>query len=158
MIRMRFVNGDDQVSRLIELRGGTSMPFCPSHVECVTPEGKYLGQRYDGGMQAREPGYDAKWLAHEKIVELPVTQAQADAFYTRGKSLIGAPYDWKAIVDFALPVNLHLFDHAICSATMTQLLRTLGCEYFPMPLTVPFHQISPRDLMLILSSHVQIDH
>ena len=28
----------------------------------------------------------------------------------------------------------------------------------PMPLTVPFHHISPRDLLLMLSSHVQIDY
>lgn len=158
MIRIRFCHGKDQLSHLIELRGGTCMPFTPSHVECVTPDGKFLGQRFDGGMQARNPGYDVTWLEHEKFVDLPVSQAQADAFYAKGMSLIGAPYDWKAIIDFAIPVNLHLFDHAICSATMTQLLRTKGCEYFPMPLTVPFHQISPRDLMLILSSHVQIDH
>ncbi len=158
MIRLRFVHGRDPLSRMIELRSGTAMPFCPSHVECVTPEGKYLGQRFDGGMQAREPGYDAKWLEAARIVELPVTADQSDAFYAKAKSMIGLAYDWKAIVDFALPVNLHLFDHAICSATMTQLLRSKGCEYFRMPLAVPFHQISPRDLLLILSSHIQIDH
>lgn len=158
MIRLRFVHGRDPLSRLIELRGGTAMPFCPSHVECVTPSGKYLGQRYDGGMQARAPGYDARWLEAARIVDLPVTAAQAEAFYARAESMIGLPYDWRAILDFMVPVNLHLFDHAICSATMTQLLRTAGCDYFAWPLTVPFHQISPRDLFLVLSSHVKIDH
>jgi hypothetical protein len=41
---------------------------------------------------------------------------------------------------------------------MVLALRAKGCEYFPMPLVVPAHHISPRDLFLILSSHVQIDH
>lgn len=158
MIRLRFVHGRDPLSRLIELRSGTAMPFCPSHVECVTPEGKYLGQRFDGGMQAREPGYDAAWLEVSRIVDLEATPKQEKAFYDRARSMIGLSYDWKAIMDFIVPVNLHLFDHAICSATMTQLLRTPGCDWFPWPLTVPFHQISPRDLLLMLSSHVKIDH
>jgi hypothetical protein len=156
VIRIRFVHGRDPLSHMIELRSGTAMPFCPSHCECVTPEGKYLGQRFDGGMQAREPGYDAKWLEFSRIVDLPCSPAQEKAFYDKANSMIGLSYDWKAIIDFALPVNLHLFDHAICSATMTQLLR--ACEWFAWPLAVPFHQISPRDLLLMLSSHIQIDH
>lgn len=158
MIRLRFVNGNDPLSKMIIAREGLCMPFTPSHVECVTPEGLFLGQRFDGGMQARHPGYDAKWLANERIVELPATEAQANAFYNYVTKAIGQSYDWKAIGSFILPQNFHLSDHAICSAKMTLALRTKGCEWFPMPLTVPAHQITPRDLLLILSTHVQIDH
>jgi len=158
VIRIRFVKGRDELSRMIEEREGLAMPFTPSHVECVTPEGKYLGMRFDGGMQAREPGYDARWLEAERVVDLPCTDAQAQAFYAYMTLSIGEPYDWKAIGSFILPQNFHLSNRAICSAKVTLGLRAKGCEWFPMPLAVPAHQISPRDLLLVLSSHVQIDH
>jgi hypothetical protein len=41
---------------------------------------------------------------------------------------------------------------------MVAALRSKGCEFFKWPLTVPFHHISPRDLLLILSTHVEIPH
>jgi hypothetical protein len=69
------------------------------------------------------------------------------------------PYDWVSILGFVLTeVHLHTVGSLICSAIMTAALRTKGCEYFAMPLTVPFHKISPRDLLLMLSSHVEISH
>lgn len=134
------------------------MPFTPSHVECVSQDCKsYIGQHYDGGMQARPVGYDAKTLLHEKFVELPCSPEQEAAFYKFVTNAIGEPYDWKSIVSFINPAwNLHELNHLICSAEMVAALR--ACSYFPMPLTVPFHHISPRDLFLVLSSHVQIDH
>jgi len=160
MIRLRFMTGNDQLSKLIRFQAGISMPFTPSHVECLTPDGKdYIGQHIDGGMQARPVGYDANSTLAEKIVELPCSQVQEDAFYAFMRAKIGDPYDWKSIISFAAPnFNFHSAETSICSAIQTLGLRTKGCEYFPMPLTVPAHHISPRDLMLILSSHVQIDH
>lgn len=159
MITLRFVTCDDPLSRLIRTQAGISMPFTPSHVEALSRDSKsYVGQHFDGGMQARPIGYDAgKPGCKEKLVPLPCDDNQADLFYNFVESKIGQPYDWKSIISFAAPdINLHDFNHLICSAIMTAALR--ACGYFPMPLTVPFHHISPRDLMLILSSHVQIDH
>lgn len=158
MIRLRFVTCNDIVSALIRMQGGICMPFTPSHVECVSQDGtKYIGQHFDGGMQARAVGYDTGKLSHEKIVELPASAIEETAFYNFIVSKIGQPYDWKSIISFVDPAwNLHERDHLICSAMMTDALRV--CGFFPMPLTVPFHHISPRDLLLILSSHVQIDH
>ena len=109
-------------------------------------------------MQARPLGYDGPDI-QEKLVNLPCTQEQYDGFQDYCESRIGATYDWKSTVSFADPAwNLHDFKHLICSAEMTAALRTQRCQYFPMPLVVPFHHISPRDLFLVLSSHVQIDH
>jgi hypothetical protein len=160
MIRLRFVTATGQLSALIRAQAGICMPFTPSHVEALSQDGKsYIGQHYDGGMQARPVGYDADTMMHEKLVELPCTPEQEAAFYAFVNSKIGQPYDWKSIISFVDPaLNLHELNHLICSAIMTAGLRAKGCEYFPMPLTVPFHHISPRDLFLILSSHVQIDH
>jgi len=164
-IKIRFVRSKGWTSDAIALREKTCMPFTPSHTECVTPAGKWLGQHMDGGMQAREAGYDAADVAImpdgrrcEIIVSLSVTQAQADAFYAAAEASIGQPYDWKAIIGFGVTFRQHEKFHAICSAKMLLLLRTKGCEYFRWPLTVPAHLVDPRDLMLILSSHVQIDH
>jgi hypothetical protein len=160
MIRLRFVTGNDLISAMIRFQAGLAMPFTPSHVECVSQDGQfYIGQHIDGGMQARPVGYDAKTLLHEKFVDLPCTPEQEAAFYQRAKDRIGMPYDWESILSFVDPAwNLHVFKHLICSAEMTGILRWKGVEYFPWPLVVPFHHISPRDLLLMLSSHVQIDH
>ena len=159
MITLRFVTSDHPLSRLIRTQAGICMPFTPSHVECLSRDGKsYVGQHMDGGMQARPIGYDAvEQGLKEKLVPLPCTPEQDALFFAYVEKRIGKPYDWKSIVSFAAPdINLHDFDHLICSAEMTAALR--ACRYFPMPLVVPFHHISPRDLLLILSSHVQIDH
>jgi hypothetical protein len=160
MIRLRFVTGTEAISALIRLQAGLCMPFTPSHVECVSQDGKsYIGQHCDGGMQARPVGYDAKTVMHEAFVNLPCTDEQEAAFYGYMTSKIGQPYDWRSIISFVDPaLNLHDKNHLICSAIQTAGLRAKGCEYFRWPLTVPFHHISPRDLFLMLSSHVEISH
>src|SRR5579859_5137381 len=152
MIRIRFVTCNDEVSRLIRLQAGICVPFTPSHVECVSQDGKsYIGQHFDGGMQARPAGYDAALLKSEKIVDLDVAATQEASFYAFVNEKIGQPYDWKSIISFIDPAwNLHELNHLICSAMMTAALR--ACGFFPIPLTVPFHHISPRDLFLVLSS------
>lgn len=165
MITLRFVTSDDRLSALIRTQAGICVPFTPSHAECVSQDGKfYIGEHFGTGMQARPAGYDSACLMtlpsgkkSEAFVALPCTPAQEAAFYKFVTDKIGEPYDWKSIFSFAAPdINLHDVGHLICSAIMTAALR--ACNYFPMPLVVPFHHISPRDLFLILSSHVQIDH
>lgn len=166
MIVLRFVRSRGWSSDFIAWRGGwTGMPFVPTHVECVMPDGRWLGQRADGGMRARPAHYDhdhVKILPDgrraEIFVPIPVTQAQADAFYAAAVTSIGQPYDWRAILGFTLPWHEHTKFRAICSAKMVLLLRTKGCEVFPWPLTVPAHLVDPRDLMLMLSAFVEIPH
>jgi hypothetical protein len=161
-IALRFVRSKGWSSDAIVLREKTCMPFTPSHVECVTPDGKWLGQHEDGGMQARPAGYDHDQVdiidgrRCEIFVELPCTQEQHDAFYAAANSAIGEPYDWEAILGFAVTWHEHQKFHAICSAKMLLLLRT--CNWFKWPIVVPAHLVDPRDLMLILSTHVEIAH
>lgn len=159
MIRLRFVQGNGIQSDLIELRESVCMPIVPSHVECVDPlTGKYIGQHIDGGMQARDPGYDAPF-AGECFIDLPCTPEQEAAFYAAARASVGEPYDWKAILGFALPGHFHTKFDAICSAKMTLLLRDVA-NWFPskMPLCVPFHCIDPRDLLMIISAIIKVDH
>lgn len=158
MIKLRFVQGSDLTCKLIIARSSVCMPFTPTHVECVTPQGKYLGQRVNGGMLARDPGYDHDDLRYELFVDLPATEAQTEKFYDFMESKIGAGYDWKAVLDYVLPINMHTFNQAICSAVVHLGLR--AADWYPShcPLTVPAHLISPRDLMLMLSCIVVIEH
>lgn len=167
MIRIRFVAGNDAISKLIQVQAGTAMPFTPSHVETLSQDGKfYIGQHMKGGMEARPVGYDAGQIAvlpngqlADRVVSLPCSDEQEAAYYAFIHDKIGQPYDWISILGFVLTeVHLHTVGSLICSAVTTAATRTKGCEYFRTPLTVPFHKISPRDLLLMLSSHVQIDH
>lgn len=141
------------------------MPFTPSHVEAVSQDGLfYVGAHYDGGVAARPVGYDADKLMtlpdgskSERVVSIECTPEQEDAFCHFVDSKIGEPYDWKSIFGFMAPdLHAHLLDHAICSALMFEALR--ACGFFLWPATVPFHHISPRDLLLILSTHIEIPH
>ena len=154
MINIRFVAGNDLVSDLIKLQAGIAMPFTPSHVEAVSQDGKsYIGAHLSGGVQARPLNYYN--YTSEKIIPLDVSPDMEKSFYDFVQSRIGMPYDWRAIVGFiATEQNLHARRHAICSAFMTAALR--HCGYFPNALAVPFHHISPRDLLLALSSHVRV--
>lgn len=159
-IRLRFVQGAAVESWLIEFREGTSMPIRPSHVECVSLDGKsYIGQHMDGGMKARPAGYDGADPAHELFVDLPATDEQTKAFYDYVEASIDQPYDWQAIIGFVAPGHHHLKMHAICSAKMVLALRTKGCEWFPSrsALTAPAHCIDPRDLLLMISCIVPIN-
>ena len=158
MIRLRFVQGASLESDLIEWREGTCMPIVPSHVECVDPtDGKYIGQHADGGMQARDPGYDAPFHG-ETFVDLPCSPEQEKAFYVGAVASIGQPYDIDAIVGFTLSGHHHAKLHAICSAKMLLMLRAVNWFPSKAPLCVPAHCVDPRDLLLILSAIVEVPH
>ncbi len=149
-IRLRFVSGGDLDS--LAIRARTESPW--SHVEAVTPAGKYLGAHAQGGVLARDPGYDASWLKAEQFVDLPETEAgQADAFYAGLEAHIGEPYDFGAILDFIVPgIEVHQARRVICSALQT--LELVKRRWFPGPLAEPPHKISPRDLFLLVSARI----
>jgi hypothetical protein len=156
-IRLRFVTCHDPISEGIRLREN----FWASHVEAVTPAGngpgpKYLGAHAEGGVQARDVGYDAAILQRELFVDLAETApGQADEFYAFLNRHIGEPYDFKSILGFLVPdVAAHQPGHVICSALQALALRQ--CGWFAAPLVEPAHKISPRDLLLIISARMQV--
>lgn len=158
-IRLRFVDTPGLTTDLIQYREGTCMPIIPSHVECVRSDGKYVGQHVDGGMLARDPGYDRATPEQECFVDLPCTQDQHDKFYAAVDAAIGQPYDWQAILGFALPGHHHTKFSAICSAKIFLLLRDVA-DWFPShaPVAVPAHCIDPRDLLLMISTVIPVQH
>jgi hypothetical protein len=151
-IRLRFVTCRDPISAGIRLREN----FWASHVEAVTPEGKYLGAHADGGVQARAAGYDAAVLQQELFVDLPETApGQVQEFYAFLNRHVGEPYDFKSILGFLVPdIAAHQPQHVICSALQALALRQ--CEWFATPLSEPAHKITPRDLLLIISARVRV--
>jgi hypothetical protein len=155
-IRLRFVACRDPISEGVRLREN----FWASHVEAVTPEGagprKYLGAHYDGGVQARDVGYDAEILQQELFVDLAETApGQADEFYAFLNRHIGEPYDFESILGFLVPsIAAHQPQHIICSALQALALRQ--CQWFATPLVEPAHKISPRDLLLIISGRIDV--
>ena len=153
-MKIRFVQGSELSSRLIVAQEKAAMPFTPSHVEAVTPDGSYLGSMLDGGVQRRPPGYDAGKVAHELILTLEATVDQDAKFYAFLDKHVGEPYDWRAIIGFILPEHEHLTNHAICSALITLALR--ACEWFKWPLAAPAHLVDPRDLLLLISGRMEI--
>src|ERR1700681_3697564 len=152
---IRFVEGTAWSSKLIIAQEKTAMPFTPSHVEALTPDGGfYLGAIFDGGVRKRPVGYDKGTFSNELLLTLDATPNQDAAFWEFLEGHIGEPYDWRAILGFILPEREHVFDHAICSALITLALRAKGCEWFKWPLAAPAHLIDPRDLLLLISSRM----
>lgn len=150
-VTLRFVNGTEFSSKLIELRENTALPFAPSHVELALPEG-YLGALLNGGVQLRPHGYDKGTYSNELFVDVPCADANAGVDYAKSKLLRG--YDWAAILDYAVPTNFHLDHDFICSALMADTLQ--AGKAFPGTLAVPTYLISPRDLLLLVSALVKL--
>ncbi len=154
MIIVRFVRSIGLTSDGIVALEKTAMPFTPSHVEAVTPDGFYLGAHFSGGVQKRPKDYDAGHFTHELFLTLEATEEEAATFYAFLDGHIGELYDWRAIIGFVIPEHEHIPNHAICSALITLALR--ACRYFQWPLAAPAHLIDPRDLLLVLSARMPV--
>lgn len=169
-MKLRFVRHKDFSSTLITAQEKTCMPFTPSHVEALTPDGKfYIGARLKGGVSLQPVGYDAGQIASIPIgydttvfpsglcdlsLPLPATPEQDTAFYKYLNDSVGEPYDWLSILGFVIPGHLHLPNHAICSAKISLALR--ACKWFEWPLAAPAHLIDPRDLLLMISARMEV--
>ena len=167
---IRFMRGTGWESTAIVWQEKACMPFPPSHVESLSRDGTtYIGAHIDDGVRARPIGYDKGHIAKlptgydasvfpdglcDFLLNIPATPEQDDKFHLLQEARIGQPYDWKAIIGFLLPNHEHMTNHAICSAAVTLDLR--GCGRFRWRLATPAHLVDPRDLLLMLSTHMQI--
>jgi hypothetical protein len=166
-IKLRFVRNIGWKYTVVAWRSGICMPFCPTHVEAVTPQGTWLGMHghphhgLPAGLQDQPAEYDhdevyvmAGGRRCELFVSLPCTQEQADLFYASMRK--PEPYDWWAPWGFLLGGHWHKIFTAMCSPKVIMCLRT--ARVFPWRITKPFHEITPADLLLILSTHIEIPH
>ena len=155
MIKIRFVTGNDWISNAI--RVGERDGWC-THTEAVMPDGTLLGAHLDGGVQARQVGYDKTTAKRELIVELPILPSIAnfkieDIFYNFLVAQLGKPYDLTALAGAAFDRNWHKANSWFCSELIAAALE--DCKYI-YPLAAIDSHVSPRDLLLVLSGRVAI--
>jgi uncharacterized protein YycO len=128
--------------------------FWASHVETLTPEDKLLGAHFDGGVQARERDYDKGKFYKEQYINLPASPEVTAAFYTWNALQVGKPYDLTAIAAFVARRDWRETDSWFCSELMAAGLETV--KYFPFALATEVSHVMPRDLLLILSSGIDV--
>lgn len=124
--------------------------FWCTHCEAVMPDGALLGAISDG-VKARPPGYDAGHFSQEMFLDVHATPDQENIFYAFLESQIGKPYDTWAVISFFWPSrDWQEFDHWECS----ELLGTAfgECGILPKQMAVKFSRITPRDLLLLIST------
>jgi hypothetical protein len=144
MIIIRLVCHDDPLSAAIILEIGGMV----AHAEAIMPGGTIIGAFAEGGVQERALDYDGGKLKYEVLVALDTTQDMSDRFYHYMRAVIGEPYDFSGLAKFVEHFDLHWGHHVFCSALIDDALR--GCLYFPRPLPIPAHEVSPRILHQML--------
>lgn len=99
------------------------------------------------GVQIRPAHYEV-WTRTEilKIEAFPTCEEEFHAFL---HEQIGKPYDWEAIIAFAVHRNWRMHDAWFCSELIAAALESSA--WFPEPLSEAVNEITPRDLLLILS-------
>lgn len=124
--------------------------FWCTHCEVVMPDGSLLGAMGDG-VKARPPGYDAGNFSQEMFFEVKATPEQEEIFHGFLESQLGKPYDTWAVISFFWPSrDWQNFDAWDCS----ELLGTAfsECSILPKQMAVKFSRITPRDLLLLIST------
>jgi hypothetical protein len=144
--RLRFVVDDNDPFRLAtEWETHTNKA---THVEAVVPDG-IIGAYLHIGVQLRPIDYDTTSTA-QIFADIVMPDVMLKAWDTALRGHITKPYDWLALGGFVAHQDMHLFGHFICSALQAIVLR--DCGRIERPLSEPVHQISPRDLLLIVSA------
>ena len=123
-----------------------------SHVDAFMPNGHLLGARPVGGVAIRGPHYHnfTKLLQ----VDLPCDSATAERFYGFLEAQVCKPYDWRGILSFWFRRDWQEDDSWTCAELITAALIDSG--YFSHRLYVTNSKISPADLLMLLSTRVNI--
>ncbi len=147
MITLRFVSHPGPFNLLVKF---AQYGFWCSHVEAELPDGRLLGSRFVGGVQARAHDYDGGDFIKEQYVTINTTQFEQDAFYSFLDSQIDKPFDSLAILSFAFSRDWQAPDSWFCAELIAAGLCASGL--FPDELAVGFSHITPRDVLLLISS------
>jgi hypothetical protein len=121
-----------------------------SHCEAVLPDGYIIAALIGEGVCRKPLDYD-KTSTSQIFVDIAMSAHALDLWTGYLESRLGRPYDFDAIMGIALHLNWRQRGGFICSMLQTLALRQ-SCT-FPVPLSEPAHEITPRDLLLVLSAH-----
>ncbi len=119
-----------------------------SHVDVIATDGRLIGARPIGGVLSRPPGYHK--FTRQLQVDIPTDAHAFNAFIA---AQIGKPYDWRSIVSFFFRREWQDEDSWTCAELVAAGLVVAG--YFRPPY-IASSKISPADLLLMLSSRVDI--
>lgn len=146
MLTLQFSTEDGLASEMVRVfsRGWAS------HVDVALPDG-LLGARFQGGVRIRAPNYCA--FRRIQSVVLSATLAQEETFVQFLRAQVGKPYDATAIAAFAAARDWREPDSWFCSELVAAALET--CGWFPHPLAFASNEITPRDLLLVVSPWAQ---
>jgi uncharacterized protein YycO len=128
--------------------------YWPSHCEAVLPDGTRLGSWFlKGGVRIRPADYDAGSFSREMFIRIKATTAQEIAFYSFLRAEVGKPYDWRAIISFYSKMSgrdWQADDSWECSELIGSAFA--ACGILPKHMAVKFSRITPRDLVLLIST------
>lgn len=117
------------------------------------PDGTYLGAISDG-VKARDRRYDKGKFKKEVFIDIKATADQKEIFYDFVESQIGKPYDLWAILAYFYPSrDWQSFDAWYCSELLGVGLAE--CGILPKEMAVKFSRVTPRDLMLMISTRTE---
>ncbi len=137
-VRLRF-STESNIESLV-IRWFTHSSW--SHVDFVMPNGKLLGARLKGGVELRPPGY----ARFSRSVDATITTPIAAQIYEFALDQIGKPYDWKAIVGFAIDRNWEDNSSWFCSELVAAACKKCGLIIVNSCANVD--RITPGDLAL----------
>jgi len=145
--RLRFVTRDGNwLSALINWR---EMSYV-SHVEAVLSDGSIIAALIGEGVVRKPNDYD-KTSTSQIFVDVEMSDHALFLWESYLKSRLGRPYDLDAIAGIAVHLDWRHRGGFMCSMIQTLALR--AADVFHWPLSEPAHEITPRDLLLILSAH-----
>ena len=145
-IRLRFTTSRlGMFGRLIRWR---TMSYV-SHVEGVLADGAIIAALSEG-VRHKAGDYDTTSTS-QVFVDVLAPEESRKKWEAYLWSRVGRPYDWDAIAGVALHLDWRRPGGFICSMLMALSLREAGV--FRKPLSERAHEITPRDLLLVLSAH-----
>jgi hypothetical protein len=147
-IQVRFVRGTLWDAKLIEWQ---TRAWC-SHCEAILPNERTLGAMLQGGVKIR-PFTDRNYrdVVRWEDWHIPCESYQCVNFYAFLCDQEGKPYDWRAIVSFAMGGRDWRNPNAwFCSELMVAALQQAGL-YTP-PAQIPGDRLTPRDAYLIVNT------
>lgn len=125
-VDFQYVYRRDLASRVIGIFSANKL----SHVDIMLADGSCLGARSDvirgiaAGVRVRPPDYE-KW-ARRVVVRVPATPEQRRKLFTLAMAQIGKPYDWRAILAFAVERDWREPDAWFCSELSMWLKEQSG--------------------------------
>ena len=127
--------------------------FWADHVDTVLPDGRLLGAHF-AGVQILPSNYDAGKFSRELRVSLKTTEVQEMGFYSFLSNQVGKPYDFRALIAFAFNRDWQSPDSWICDELVAAAFA--ACGIFPQHLAIGFNRITLRDLLLLVSTLVEV--